>query len=184
MNRKASQGVFAIVCVLLGFMLVYQYKVLSKGNKKEVDYTNMDIIEELDILKNEKNELIKTNSDLLNKVKKLEENAVSEGGIEAEVKNQLDTVRIQLGIMDVEGPGISIKMSLKSGMFGDSNLEVSRVLTDMDLIQTVNTLLFSTAEAISINGYRITPQTGIKISGNKIWIGSVGQIIFWIDLTY
>ena len=35
---------------------------------------------------------------------------------------------------------------------------------------------YSRAEAISINDFRITPQTGIVLSGNLIKIGSAGQI--------
>ena len=84
---------------------------------------------------------------------------------------------MQLGLLDAKGPGINITMSLKSNMFGSNNSDTISTITDSDLVSIVNTLWFSKAEAISINGYRITPQTGIKVSGNYIWIGSAGRII-------
>lgn len=40
----------------------------------------------------------------------------------------------------------------------------------------VNTLRYVKAEAISVNDYRVTPQSGIKNSGNWIWVGTAGQI--------
>lgn len=175
MNKHASQIVVAIVCGLLGFLLAYQYKVLAEKGTTETNYSS-DIMAEVENLKNEKEELKVANSELNEKLSALEEGAADVGEVELEIKKQLDTARKQLGLMDVKGPGVKITLSLKSTMFGTNSGDSSRLLTDSDLVSLVNTLWFSKAEAISINGFRITPQSGIKFGGTDIWIGAAGRI--------
>lgn len=178
MKKHRSQVVVAVVCALLGFLLSYQYKeiVVTNYNQQTTDYSNTEIINQVESLEKEKEELIKRNEELSGKLAVLEEDATAEGEIEKEIKSQLDTARMQLGLLDATGPGISLTMNLKSNMFS-TVVDNSSLISDNDLVTIVNTLWFSKAEAISINGYRITPQTGIKKSGDYIWIGNVGRII-------
>jgi uncharacterized protein YlxW (UPF0749 family) len=175
MNKHASQIVVAVVCGLLGFLLAYQYKVLAGRGTTETNY-NSDILAEVESLKNEKEELKATNSELNQKLTALEQGAAQAGDVELEIKNQLDNARKQLGLMDVQGQGVKIKLSLKSSMFGTNDGDSSRLLTDNELVTIVNSLWFSKAEAVSINGFRITPQTGIKVAGNVIWVGAAGRV--------
>lgn len=175
MKKQASQVVVAVVCGLLGFLLAYQYKVLAGKGASEANY-NSDIIKEVENLKSEKEELKITNSELNEKLAALEQGATEKGSVELEIKKQLDTARKQLGLLDVKGPGIKVNISLKSSMFGTNEADGSRLLTDNELVALVNALWFSKAEAISINGFRITPQTGIKVAGNVIWIGTQGRV--------
>lgn len=178
MKRHRSQVVVAVVCSILGFLLAYQYKEYAVQNSSDaVDYNNTEVLDEIEGLKKEKEELTRVNEVLTENLKKLEESATTEGDLEKEIKNQLDTARMQLGLLDAKGPGVVITMSLKSSIFGSNNADTLSTITDSDLVSLVNTLWFSKAEAISINGYRITPQTGIKVSGNYIWIGSAGRIV-------
>lgn len=177
MKNHKSQIVLAVVCGILGFLLAYQYKEMAITNKNQVsDYSNTEILDELESLKKEKEELTKINEKLNEDLKSLEESATNEG-VEQEIKKQLDTARMQLGLVEAKGPGLLISLSLKSNMFTSNGNDTVSTLTDTDLVSIVNTLWFSKAEAISINGFRITPQTGIKVSGNYIWIGSAGRII-------
>lgn len=178
MKKQKSQIVVAVVCGILGFLLAYQYKEYALQNQsKGTDYSTTEILAEIEGLKKEKESLTKSNEELNKQLKNLEESATTEGDVEKEIKKQLDVARMQLGLLDAKGPGINITMSLKSNMFGSNNSDTISTITDSDLVSIVNTLWFSKAEAISINGYRITPQTGIKVSGNYIWIGSAGRII-------
>ena len=177
MKRHKSQVAVAIVCSLLGFLLAYQYKELALNKKAQSgNYSNSDILDEVESLKKEKKQLQETNDELNKKLTDLEQQAVS-GNVEQEIKKQLDNSRLQLGLVDAQGPGIKIKLSLKTNLFNSNIADSTSTLSDADLVSIVNTLWFSKAEAISINGYRITQQTGIKVSGNYIWIGSAGRII-------
>ena len=176
MKRVASQLVVAVVCGFLGFLLTYQFKLLSKKNELTNSYENSDILKEVESLKKEKEELEEANATFNEEIKALEEKATSEGELEAEVKKKLDNARMQLGLVDVKGPGIIITLIPKTSIFGTSTSDSIRTITEDELVYLVNTLWYSRAEAISINDIRITPQTGIKNAGSSISIGSAGRV--------
>ncbi|MDZ7543582.1 DUF881 domain-containing protein, partial [Clostridium perfringens] len=136
----------------------------------------LDIIAELDDLKKQKEELLKSNNSLSEELKKLEETAAKEGVVEAEIKKQLDNSRMNLGLVDVKGPGIVITITPKTDIFGSSNTGNSRSISEDEIVHIVNTLRYARAEAISVNDLRVTPQSGIKVSGDGIWIGTAGRI--------
>ncbi|MBD7913640.1 DUF881 domain-containing protein [Clostridium sp. Sa3CUN1] len=170
MKKLTSQIFVAIVCAFLGFLLAHQFKLLNEKDKINVNSQNGDIIAEIEALKKEKEELSKTNSDLSEQLKELEEKASNNGALEAEIKKQLDNARMNLGLLDVKGPGIIITITPKTNIFG-SNTD-NRTISEDEIVHVVNSLRYIKAEAISVNDYRLTPQTGIKSSGNWIWIGT------------
>ncbi len=176
MNKLISQIAVALVCAILGFLLTYQFKLLSKSENNQQNYKSEDILAEIESLKKEKTELLETNTSLSNKVASLEATAAQNGSYEAEAKKDLDNARMQLGLLEVKGPGITIKLTEKSAIFGTNISESTKRLSEDEIVFIVNFLWYSSAEAISINDIRITPQTGIKTSGNYISIGSAGRI--------
>ncbi|WP_035282923.1 MULTISPECIES: DUF881 domain-containing protein [unclassified Clostridium] len=179
MKISRSQLLIAIVCGLLGFLLAYQFKVLSNKNTAEANISNYDkndIIAEVESLKKEKDELSKTNSKLSDELKQMEETAAKDGDLGKDIKNQLDNARMVLGVVDVKGPGIVLTITPKTSIFGSNPGDNSRDLGEDELVHIVNLLWYSGAEAISINDIRITPQTGIKTAGNGIAIGSTGKV--------
>lgn len=177
MKKATSQIFVAIVCAVLGFLLANQFKLLNSKNPSNNINENTNILAEIDALKKEKEELVKSNSALSEELKNLEETVAEEGAVEAEIKKQLDNTRMNLGLVDVKGPGITIKITPKTSIFGSSSSGATRAdISEEEIIHVVNSLRYAKAEAISINDYRLTPQTGIKNSGNWIWIGTVGKI--------
>ena len=176
MKRVASQLVVAVVCGFLGFLLTYQFKLLNTKDELTNSYENSDILQEVESLKKEKEELEEANATLNEEIKALEDKATSEGELEAEIKKKLDNARMQLGLVDVKGPGIIITLTPKTSIFGTNTSDSVRTITDDELVYLVNTLWYSRAEAISINDIRITPQTGIKNAGSSISIGSAGRV--------
>ncbi|GAA0825678.1 DUF881 domain-containing protein [Clostridium tertium] len=176
MKRATSQIFIAIVCAFLGFLLAHQFKLLNERNKSNIESQNLNINAEIEALKKEKEELIKSNSSLSEELKQLEETASKEGEVEAEIKKQLDNARMNLGLVDVKGPGITITITSKNNIFGSNNSNVTRIISEDEIMHIVNTLRYVKAEAISVNDYRVTPQSGIKNSGNWIWVGTAGQI--------
>lgn len=178
MKVSKSQIFIAIICCFLGFLLTYQFKILSSKNSQAnvSNYDSADIISEIEALKKEREELLATNTQLSDELKQIEDSAAEENGLAAEIKNQLDTARMHLGIVDVKGPGIILTIAPKTSIFSSNAGGNSRDLSESELVHIVNLLWYSGAEAISINDIRITPQTGIKTAGNGIAIGSTGRV--------
>lgn len=174
MKKVSSQIVIALVCAMLGFLLSYQFKILNRKDKELMDnYDNSDIMAEIDSLKKEKEELQKKNEAISQDLKKIEEAAVSKGDITNQMKKELDKTRMILGLEEVKGPGMILYVTPKSPLL---TANTTQYISEREIIHILNVLTFSGAEAISINGYRITPQTGIKNASNFIWIGNNERI--------
>lgn len=176
MGKVLSQVVVAIVCALLGFLLTYQFKQLSISNSGDIEYNSADILAEIENLKKEKEDLQKNNEMLSEELKQLEDAAAKEGEIEGEIKKQLDNARMQIGLLDVKGPGVVITLTLKNSVFGTNGTQTVNTVSEEEIVNLINSLWYAGAEAISVNEMRITPQTGIKMSGNFISIGSAGRV--------
>lgn len=173
MKKRGSQFVVAVVCALLGFLLAYQFKLINRGSDPN-DYSS-DVIEEVENLKREKEELLAQNKKISDELKSLEDAAAKEGEIAQTTKNQLDTYRMRLGLVDVNGPGVEIVIKPKTTILTNPG-DVSKDLGESEIVYLVNSLWYARAEAISINGTRVTPQMGIKNSGNRIWLGNITPI--------
>lgn len=72
------------------------------------------------------------------------------------------------GLQAVSGP--ALRVSLSSAPDADINSQVR----DSDLAMLVNALWGAGAEAISVNGQRVTARTGIRTSGDAVEVNGVG----------
>lgn len=151
-----------MVCMLLGIMLALQYRSVNHNQSiaslenKRLEELKEDVIR----LQNQKNELQE-------RYQKLEEEnqtfaRVKAGDTEAvqQLKNNLLKARIFAGLETVKGSGIIVTL--------DNNgfLEV----TDLDILNVVNELRASGAQAISVNDERIVAMSEIREAGQYIVI--------------
>lgn len=174
MKKMSAQISIALVCGILGFLTVTQFKSMSAKNSSSLTKNDKEeVLLEINNLKKEKEELQKKNIDLSNKLNSIEESAVSEGEVGKEIKESLDKTRMILGQENVQGDGIVLYVNLKSPLVIGQN---ATTIKEYELTHLVNLLNFSGAQAISINGYRITQQTGIKNASDFIWIGDEARI--------
>ncbi|HET9421104.1 MAG TPA: DUF881 domain-containing protein [Nocardioides sp.] len=81
---------------------------------------------------------------------------------------RLARLRVSTGFVAVEGEGV--RVSVDDADTGDPN----GIVRDNDLALLVNGLWSAGAEAISVNGQRITAMTSIRTSGRAIEVNSVG----------
>lgn len=82
--------------------------------------------------------------------------------------NQARRLGVRTGLVAVSGPGVQVTLSSAPG--ADPN----QVVYDSDLALLVNGLWSAGAEAISINGQRLTALTAIRNSGPPIEVNSTG----------
>lgn len=175
MRKWTPKIAVGIVSAILGFLVMYQYRAYVTVNKG-VGYSSVNIAEDVESLTKEKDQLTTTNSQLADKLKKIEESATEETNTGQGIKDQLYAERIQLGLSDVTGDGVRVTIKPKVSMFGAKTKDTSGFIGYKEIVHLVGALWYSGAEAISINDIRITPQTGISDSGTEISIGSVGTI--------
>lgn len=171
MNKRLSKISVAVVCVIFGFLLSYQIKVLhinkmQSGTKKQ----NAEISLEIEQLQKQKEELKKKIDSLQSKIAQYEQAAASKDERSKMLLEDLKKMRILNGATKVKGEGLIIRISPKSNIFGSAY--EGQPITDSNLLAIVNELYSVGAEAISINGIRITARSGIRTASNSIIISN------------
>lgn len=166
-----SQVAVGLVCILLGFLITYQIKLLNKNDKvanTKDKGSSAEYISEIENLKKGIVESEKKNTELMNQIKKYENMATNVDQASKGVKEQLDETRVLLGLVDVQGQGVAISLTPKSSIFAKSNQDI--FVMDIHLLAIVNELKVRGAEAIAINDKRIANTSGIKSSSNNSYI--------------
>jgi uncharacterized protein YlxW (UPF0749 family) len=78
------------------------------------------------------------------------------------------------GAVAVEGPGVEVVLN-DALPTGNASVDSLGVVLDRDLQAVVNALFANGAEAIAINGQRLTDQTTIREAGSAILVGSAAN---------
>ena len=97
------------------------------------------------------------------------------------IKNELDNTKLLAGLGSVHGQGITITLDdtealtqiAKDAGYYDPNVYI---IHDSDLVMVVNELLAADAEAVSINGQRITGLTSIRCTGPQVEINDIKTV--------
>jgi len=152
-----------MVCMLLGIMLALQYRSVNY-NQSMASLENKrleELKEEVIRLQNQKNELQE-------RYQKLEEEnqtfaRVKAGDSEAvqQLKNSLLKARIFAGLETVKGAGLIVTLDDSYPYF---------YVSDFDILNVVNELRASGAQAISVNEERIVAMSEIRDAGDYIVI--------------
>lgn len=156
-SRNRLRLPLAAVALVLGMFVAIQGWYTYKAYP--------DVASERDQLINRIRTAEKTNDDIRNQQTELEQQIsdlrTNQAG--GSTKNQLDLQGAVAGGTAVTGPGIVVVVDDAEGANG------ARV-TDEDLRQLVNGLWESGAEAIAINGHRLTSRTAIRSAGSAITV--------------
>ncbi len=170
MKKFRSQISIGIICVLLGFMITYQFKMINKQSSAttDVNKNTPEIINENAELKKQKEEMKKKINELVAKTEEYENSARGRDQQSEILYKELEETRILTGGTEVEGEGIIIYIEPKTDIFGGSDED--QLIYDSDLVHIVNELNAGDSEAISINDIRYTSRSGIRNAGNAIII--------------
>ncbi len=160
--KIARNVAMMLVCVILGIMLSLQYKSINY-NQSIASYEN----KRLDDLKTELITLQGQKNSLQERLQELEQEnqtyaKVKAGDSEAaqQIQNNLRKARIFAGLETVKGKGVVVNL--------DNNGLIS--VQEYDVLDVVNELRASGAQAISVNDQRIVAMTEIRAAGQYIVI--------------
>lgn len=159
MKSKKAQLAISVVCVVLGLMLAYQFQNANNISnifaKQQID----ELQQQLKDAQQQKLELEKAIEELDKKIEEYEQAAATTSGINNSLKSELDKVRMFSGQTKVQGPGVKITLS---PMVSDIVDGYPVVIYADYLLQLVNELNASGAEAVMINDQRIVNSSTIR----------------------
>lgn len=166
-KRGGLYGGIIIIAMVLGFMLSMQFKAeKATYNPPTVSFLRVQgLVTQVENYKEDRENLQIKIEELRNELDK----AIARPQL-AMMKEELDLARIHAGMVPVKGTGVEVTLNdsaLKPHPGQNPNLYV---LHDEDILNVLNELKASGAEAIAINNNRITANTGLRCSGPTIII--------------
>ena len=161
--KQFRQGgwLIALVCVLIGFMIAVQFRTAQDGKGSLSQQRIEEISDRLLQTEHERDEL----GEELRKMQA----AAAEAGNEQDQ----DMLRYRAALVPLEGEGVIVRMddSAKPVKAGENpNLYV---IHDDDLLRVINELRAAGAEAISVNGQRLTGISEIRCAGPTLSVNNV-----------
>lgn len=156
---KSSKILMALVCIVLGIMVSYQLK--SSRAATTANTSSTDLTKQVANLKAKNEELTNKVNEYEKKINEYVESAASESKVVDNLKKDLDNAKKLAGLTDVEGPGIEIVLTPLTDMLTNETVRIQSA----DILDVINELNSSGAEAISINGERFTARTQIREAG-------------------
>lgn len=165
-----------IACLALMLVMFMQFKVVQ-----ETDITSIETMKESELRLelsswNEKyEELNERYEEVSAKIQEYKNEKESDAKTAQLLEEELEQLNKSLGKTDVEGEGIVIQLIDKGGTQLSEDVTVENI-TSTDLLTIVNELFAAGAEAVSLNGHRITSMSAIyeigteflKVNGDKI----------------
>lgn len=172
---RRSRGVWLGVCLAALGVLVATAAAQVRDRAPSVARANQELLEEIDQRTAATSQLEDDVTALQRQVDRARVNGLRLTSIGREAAAGLDEVERAAGVTPVEGPGISVTVDDAelddSGPGGTSaeNDELGRVL-DRDLQLVVNGLWAAGAEAVSVNGQRLSSLSAIRNAGDAILV--------------
>jgi uncharacterized protein YlxW (UPF0749 family) len=163
-NRSRHRVLLVIALLVLGFLLAVaasqNYRSAPAAEKERNELISR--VEQADA---RLNDLRDQQNGLADEVRRLQASGLSNSSSGTALQQKLDDLELQTGAVAVTGPGM--KAVVDDAKNADN--KEGRLL-DVDLQQLVNGLWTAGAEAISVNGHRLTSLTAIRGAGTAITV--------------
>ncbi|WP_026476377.1 DUF881 domain-containing protein [Alkaliphilus transvaalensis] len=165
-----SKVVITLIFILFGYVFTTQFLNTTEDYSFVSLKTISDLQDEINKERTEVNdirEIIRITNNRLAEY----ERAVQEGGSIKEVLyDEINELRVISGFVDLEGEGVIVSMSDATRDLYELEDPNNLLIHEGDVLAIVNDLKFAGAEAISINGQRLLPNSEIKCAGYTITI--------------
>lgn len=169
MRSKGAQVSIALVCVILGVMLSVQFKTTGYYRATLVPERTEDLAAQITTVKKEKEAMEQKVASLEEQIKNTKNNAQAR----ADLQKELQSARLSVGLLPVEGPGVKITLSDNPKALEPGEDPNDLLIHEDNLLMVVNDLKAAGAEAISINDQRITAMSEIRCAGTMIVVNQV-----------
>lgn len=171
MNKKQIAITLGVMCILLTCGIIVQINTIKKNSiSNNIRTSNNDLRDE--VLK-WKERYEKTYTELQeseNRLEKVRQEASKDNNSFTEMEQELKSMNSLLGLTDLTGEGIIITVAdNENASIKDEDLS-NELVHNTDIIELVNELKNTGAEAISVNGQRVVSTTSINCVGAVITV--------------
>lgn len=170
-----------LVLMCLGFMVSYSVQFTKSISTSSNEYTDSQWEKKQTLqekILEEQVQVQKLEEQLQNIKHKVSEFEEKMGAREYEAKqilNELEQVRMWVGLVPVSGKGIVVTLNDSKSLPDTANVN-DYIVHEENIRQVVNELFSAGAEAISINGQRLTTNSAIRCVGPTVLVNEVKTV--------
>lgn len=164
MNRAFCFSM-TFVAFVLGVMLAFQFRatsaednLLPRNREQEFALEKKQLVQDLLQLQEEVADL----------TAKLDKAGTGQNEANEAVERELVKIKRYAGLIPMSGPGVELSIQSPPGHAGASSAHGLKDIKDEHLLKVVNDLYSAGAEAIAVNGQRITAISEIRLAGSHI----------------
>lgn len=168
MKLKKGQLEITIISIVIGIMIVMQYKSVTQLGGAVSNTRAQELAAQLGVLEKEKKSLNTQINNLKDKIEEYENQFVQDNRVVEDLRKDTQEAKILAGQTAVKGPGIVITLDYIPLEEGDDFNPF--LMYPEYLLILLNELNSAGAEAISINDQRIISTSEIRLAGNHIVI--------------
>lgn len=162
----------AFACVVLGIMVVFQFRAQSSKPPVQAD-DRRTMLELIRTLEAERNKLSVELSDVRGRMTQLEDAAGKRESVSTQMQEQLSRSRIEAGLTGMRGPGVTVQLADSGASPATDEDPYFYIVHDVDIQALVNELWAAGAEAVSVNDQRIVTRTSIRCVGPTVLVNGV-----------
>ncbi len=165
------QVTLGVALLALGFLVAAQ--LAAEGPR--IRYTSQErspLVETALELQRQQDDLKQRIAELRTELQDLERQGQGTTTLVVELNAQLEAARIAAGLLPLTGTGIVLQLADSAQPIPDGANESDYLVTSQDIRTVVAELWLAGAEAISVNGERVTVSTGVLDIGPSILVNS------------
>ena len=175
-RRPWEQAAVALGCLLAGFVLVVAYVHTHRG-APAAQRVHDQLVQKVQAGERANDALGSRVERAQRHLAEAQRQALPSGAL----GQQLSRVQLAAGLVAVHGPGLSVTLRQPTaasatdavGRGGSTPLAATNILTDRDIRSVVNELWRDGAEAVAVNGIRLTPTSAIRFAGEAVLVDFV-----------
>jgi uncharacterized protein YlxW (UPF0749 family) len=161
------QFTLAAAMLVLGFLMAAQ----AGAEPSRVQYTSQErppLVETATQLQSQQDALKSQILKLRAQIEDLEASSAGNGALVTSMNQQLQQARLAAGLVDLQGPGVVVQLEDSTQAVPPGAAPGDYLVGASDLRAVINELWLDGAEAIAVNGERITATSGLTDIGSSI----------------
>ena len=172
MKNTSDKIIIGVTVFVVTFMMVTNIK----NTELDYDFLRLETVEAFNIeIKDTKGEIEALEEDIEQKKHQIQEyqEALRDGTLEKIIAEEVDHLKMYSHLTALKGPGIIVTLEDSERELEEGEDPNNLIIHDLDVLNILNDLRRAGAEALAINGQRVTSQTQIMCQGATITVNDV-----------
>ncbi len=172
MKNSRDKIIIGLTVFFVSFMLI----INIRNTELDYDFIRLETVEAFNVEISETKEAIEALEDYIEQKKyQIEEYqaALRDGTLEDVLAAEVSRQKMNSHLTSLKGPGITVTLEDSDRELEQGEDPNNLIIHDLDVLNILNDLRRAGAEALAINGQRVTSQTQIKCQGATITVNDV-----------